>query len=83
MKKIASISKREALDPIHYKDYTDDYIAAELSKQMVTDNFVVGDGNTYGGYYNGPLETGAMYNVRVGSVSSGNGMVGGLERRFR
>ena len=83
MKKIASISKREALDPIHYKDSTDDYIAAELSKQMVTDNFVVGDGNTYGGYYNGPLETGATYEISVGSVSRGNGTVCSLERRFR
>ncbi|XP_033636915.1 receptor-type tyrosine-protein phosphatase T-like isoform X2 [Asterias rubens] len=73
VKKTESKRKREALDPIHYKDSQDDYIAAELSKEMVQDSFVVGDDRMYGGYLNAPLDKGATYDIRVGAVSSGNG----------
>ncbi|XP_071800330.1 tyrosine-protein kinase receptor Tie-1-like isoform X2 [Asterias amurensis] len=73
VKKTESKRKREALDPIHSEDSHDDYIAAELSKEMVQDSFVVGDDKMYGGYLNVPLDKGATYDIRVGAVSRSNG----------
>ncbi|XP_071800236.1 receptor-type tyrosine-protein phosphatase mu-like [Asterias amurensis] len=73
VKKAESKRKREALDPIHSEDSHDDYIAAELSKEMVQDSFVVGDDKMYGGYLNAQLDKGATYDIRVGAVSRGNG----------
>ena len=74
MKKVgsSSVTRREALIPRHYDESADDYIAAELLKDNVPDKFVVGDKLTYGQYYNAPLQTGAEYQIRVGSVSRGN-----------
>ncbi|XP_022097246.1 receptor-type tyrosine-protein phosphatase alpha-like [Acanthaster planci] len=67
-----SKAKREALNVTHYEDSPDDYIAAEISKQNLSEKFVVGDNQTYGMYRNAPLQTGATYDIRVGSVSRGN-----------
>lgn len=43
------------------------YIAAELNASF-SGVFIIGDGKTYGGYYNPPLETGQKYNVIFGIV---------------
>ncbi|XP_022097247.1 receptor-type tyrosine-protein phosphatase delta-like [Acanthaster planci] len=67
-----SKAKREALNVTHYEDSPDDYIAAEISKQNLSEKFIVGDNQTYGMYRNAPLQTGASYEIRVGSVSRGN-----------
>ncbi|XP_022097192.1 tyrosine-protein kinase receptor Tie-1-like [Acanthaster planci] len=66
------VTKRDVLIPKHFQDSPDDYIAAEFPKGGVPDRFVVGDAKLYGGYYNAPLQRGAVYNIRVGSVSRGN-----------
>ncbi|XP_038066663.1 angiopoietin-1 receptor-like [Patiria miniata] len=68
----SSVTRRDVLIPSHFEDSPNDYIAAELPKGGVPDKFVVGDTKMYGGYYNAPLQTGAVYNIRVGSVSKGN-----------
>ncbi|XP_022097194.1 angiopoietin-1 receptor-like isoform X2 [Acanthaster planci] len=68
----SSVTKRDVLIPSHFEDSPDDYIAADLLKGGVPDRFVVGDAKLYGGYYNAPLQRGAVYNIRVGSVSRGN-----------
>ena len=71
----SSTTKKEALQPMHYEDNPNDYIAAELLQQNATMKFVVGDAKTYAGYFNAPLDRGAEYDIRVGSVSKGNGTV--------
>ncbi|XP_038066662.1 phosphatidylinositol phosphatase PTPRQ-like [Patiria miniata] len=68
----SSVTRRDVLIPSHFEDSPNDYIAAELPKGGVPDKFVVGDTKMYGGYFNAPLQTGAVYNIRVGSVSKGN-----------
>ncbi|XP_038066684.1 receptor-type tyrosine-protein phosphatase mu-like [Patiria miniata] len=65
-------SKRAALTPKRSADSADDYIAAEIPKQNLAEKFVVGDNETYESYRNAPLQTGADYEIRVGSVSKGN-----------
>ncbi|XP_038066667.1 angiopoietin-1 receptor-like [Patiria miniata] len=75
----SSVIRRDVLIPSHFVDSPNDYIAAELPKGGVFDKFVVGDTKMYGGYYNAPLQTGAVYNIRVGSVSKGNESVADVE----
>ncbi|XP_038066666.1 angiopoietin-1 receptor-like [Patiria miniata] len=75
----SSVTRRDVLIPSHFEDSPSDYIAAELPKGGVPDKFVVGDTKMYGGYYNAPLQTGAVYNIRVGSVSKGNESVANVE----
>ncbi|XP_038069022.1 angiopoietin-1 receptor-like [Patiria miniata] len=75
----SSVIRRDVLIPSHFVDSPNDYIAAELPKGGVPDKFVVGDTKMYGGYYNAPLQTGAVYNIRVGSVSKGNESVANVE----
>lgn len=48
------------------------YITAELNPQELRDEFVVGDGRTYGNYYNPPLPLDSNIHVTVGVVSSLN-----------
>ncbi|KDR15852.1 putative tyrosine-protein kinase Wsck isoform X2 [Zootermopsis nevadensis] len=48
------------------------YIAAELKPQDLKDEFVVGDGRTYGNYYNPPLPLDYDVHVTLGVVSSLN-----------
>ncbi|XP_038066680.1 receptor-type tyrosine-protein phosphatase mu-like [Patiria miniata] len=72
VKRTGSRSKREALTPQRYEDSAGDYISAEIPKQNLKEKFVVGDNETYGSYRNAPLQTGADYEIRVGSVSKGN-----------
>ncbi|XP_033636815.1 angiopoietin-1 receptor-like [Asterias rubens] len=75
VKKTASPSatKRDVVQSLHYVDSPYDYIAAEFLKQSVPEGFVVGDGETYGGYYNAPLAMNTDYEIRVGAFSKGNG----------
>ncbi|XP_038066669.1 angiopoietin-1 receptor-like [Patiria miniata] len=75
----SSVVRRDVLIPSHFEDSPNDYIAAELPKGGVPDKFVVGDTKMYGGYFNAPLQTGAVYNIRVGSVSKGNESVANVE----
>ncbi|XP_038068801.1 angiopoietin-1 receptor-like [Patiria miniata] len=75
----SSVTRRDVLIPSHFEDSPSDYITAELPNGGVPDRFVVGDTNMYGGYYNAPLQTGAVYNIRVGSVSKGNESVANVE----
>ncbi|XP_072016801.1 receptor-type tyrosine-protein phosphatase delta-like [Amphiura filiformis] len=72
VEKKTGISKRGGS---RYQDSKDSYVAAELDKTSVQDTFVVGDNKTYGGYYNPPLEKGATYNIRQGSVSKSGDQV--------
>lgn len=51
---------------------TNYYIAAEIQPQDIFKNFTVGDGNTYGSYYNAPLQNNTVYRVLLGVVSSYN-----------
>ncbi|XP_018329507.1 putative tyrosine-protein kinase Wsck isoform X2 [Agrilus planipennis] len=46
------------------------YIAAELQPKQVLEDFVVGDGKTYGGFYNAPLNPNSNYLIIEGMVSS-------------
>lgn len=48
------------------------YIAAELDPKDLEDEFVVGDGRTYGNYYNPPLPLDNNIHVTLGVVSSLN-----------
>ncbi len=48
---------------------SNDYIAAEFSKDNLPDNFTVGDNKTYGGYYNAPLAPGHQYSISLCTVS--------------
>ncbi|XP_038048537.1 receptor-type tyrosine-protein phosphatase T-like isoform X2 [Patiria miniata] len=73
VKKSVKVTRRDALMRRHFEDSPDDYIAAEISKSMVSDTFVVGDSKVYGSYFNAPLQANRVYDIRVGSVSRGNG----------
>ncbi|XP_022109752.1 receptor-type tyrosine-protein phosphatase kappa-like isoform X2 [Acanthaster planci] len=68
----SSVSKRDILIPDRFEDSPADYLAAELPSRNAPNKFVVGDTKLYGVYYNAPLETGAEYEIRTGSVSQGN-----------
>ncbi|XP_028141687.1 putative inactive tyrosine-protein kinase Wsck [Diabrotica virgifera virgifera] len=50
------------------------YIAAELNPKDINNIFTVGDGRTYGRYYNAPLDTNINYNLILALVSSLNGV---------
>ncbi|XP_072402058.1 putative inactive tyrosine-protein kinase Wsck [Diabrotica undecimpunctata] len=50
------------------------YIAAELNPKDINNIFTVGDGRTYGKYYNAPLDTNINYNLILALVSSLNGV---------
>ncbi|XP_072041078.1 receptor-type tyrosine-protein phosphatase delta-like [Amphiura filiformis] len=66
--------KREALQFAQFKDSHDTYIAGEFPEEYITDDFtfVVGDNETYGGYWNPPLEEHTCYIIRIGYVSEFN-----------
>ncbi|XP_022087874.1 receptor-type tyrosine-protein phosphatase epsilon-like, partial [Acanthaster planci] len=72
VKKSSQMTRRDALIPRHVDDSPDDYIAAELTKGMMSGSFVVGDSKVYGDYLNAPLRTNDVYDIRVGSVTRGN-----------
>uniref|UniRef100_A0A1Y1KDU2 Receptor protein-tyrosine kinase n=1 Tax=Photinus pyralis TaxID=7054 RepID=A0A1Y1KDU2_PHOPY len=70
----------ENMNPIlqvdNFKSYKDAmaeeanyYIAAEIEPQDILKNFTVGDGKTYGSYYNAPLQPNTIYRVLLGVVS--------------
>ena len=66
------VTRREVLVPKHHSESAEDYLAAEIPKGDLPERFVVGDKETYGAYYNAPLQRGSTYEIRVGSVSRGN-----------
>ncbi|KAK3091539.1 hypothetical protein FSP39_020606 [Pinctada imbricata] len=51
------------------------YVAAQLQKDHAFKHFVVGDNQTYGGYYNAPLDTEQQYDVWYGAFSMVDGTV--------
>ena len=64
------VVKREATNSRQLRsDMTTDYVAAELPKENLPEIFAVGDGKTYGGFDNKPLESNTEYNIYLGSVS--------------
>ncbi|XP_033636798.1 receptor-type tyrosine-protein phosphatase delta-like [Asterias rubens] len=65
---IDKISKRYAPEFRHHDEDPSAYIAAELPATL-PGKFVVGDNKTYGGYWNPPLQEGAVYEIYVGAVS--------------
>lgn len=52
-----------------FDENPDSYIAADIQKDDFKEEFKVGDNETYNGYYNPPLEEGAMYEIRSGASS--------------
>ncbi|XP_026482492.1 putative tyrosine-protein kinase Wsck [Ctenocephalides felis] len=52
------------------------YIAAELKPHDINKDFIVGDGSTYNGYYNAPLDKSdtSDYRISVGLVSTYKGV---------
>ncbi|XP_071439053.1 putative inactive tyrosine-protein kinase Wsck [Hetaerina americana] len=68
----AHCSERNGNDSCVDQDEIPYYIAAELSPQKIKDEFVIGDGWTYGTYYNSPLQEGANIQLVLGVVSSMN-----------
>ncbi|XP_071799479.1 receptor-type tyrosine-protein phosphatase F-like [Asterias amurensis] len=62
------ISKRSAPEFLHHDNNPSAYVAAELPGRL-PEKFVVGDNKTYGGYWNPPLQEGAVYEIYVGAVS--------------
>ncbi|XP_071799478.1 receptor-type tyrosine-protein phosphatase F-like [Asterias amurensis] len=61
-------SKRSAPELRHHDEDPSAYIAAELPGRL-PGKFVVGDNKIYGGYWNPPLQEGAVYEIYVGAVS--------------
>ena len=84
MEKVATVSKRSTSSlPKIIRDYKDAmangdryYIAAkfEREKEQVPRKFVLGDGGTYGGYKNVPLEPMTQYKVYVRAATEVNGV---------
>ncbi|XP_022109721.1 tyrosine-protein kinase Mer-like [Acanthaster planci] len=69
---VLSVNKTEFLVPGSYEDPASGYITAKFLKNKLPEMFVVGDSKLYGGYWNAPLERGAVYNIRLGSVGKGS-----------
>lgn len=75
------MSQNFPLDPNRLTSYNEAknnkwpfYIAAELRPQQAVSDFIVGDGNWYGGYFNPPLTSNGLYTVIIGVVSRFNGV---------
>ncbi|XP_071799173.1 receptor-type tyrosine-protein phosphatase T-like [Asterias amurensis] len=75
VKKVASRKKRQSGPNQQgesigtFDENPDSYIAADIQKDDFKEEFKVGDNGTYNGYYNPPLEEGAMYEIRSGASS--------------
>ena len=84
MEKVATVSKRSTSSLpetiLGYKEAMASgdqyYIAArfERDKEQVPRRFVLGDGETYGGYNNAPLEPMTKYKVYVRAATEVNGV---------
>ena len=84
MEKVATVSKRSTSSlPETIPGYKEAmasgdqyYIAArfERDKEQVPRQFVLGDGETYGGYKNAPLEPMTKYKVYVRAATEVNGV---------
>ncbi|XP_072042257.1 receptor-type tyrosine-protein phosphatase U-like [Amphiura filiformis] len=71
VKLISSKRKRQAGVFDHYDKSPTMYVAAELAKSELTDDssFVIGDNQTYGSYYNPPLQEGQTYQLYTAFAS--------------
>ena len=84
MEKVATVSKRSTSslpgNILNYKEAMANgnryYIAARFvrDEQQVPKKFVLGDGETYGGYTNAPLEPITKYKVYVRAATEVNGV---------
>jgi len=84
VEKVATVSKRSTSSlPETILDYNEamangdrHYIAARFDrdKEQVPRKFVLGDGETYGGYKNAPLEPMTKYKVYVRAATEVNGV---------
>ena len=54
------------------------YVTAQLARQKVSGAFTVGDNHTYDGYFNGPLQRDAAYDIWLVAFSD----VDGVRRDF-
>ena len=76
IRSVQSNRKRTAPTVGRHEDNPNDYIAAELDKQDEDRPFMIGDGETYGGYFNAPLDKDKQYEMilitisKVGEVSA-------------
>ena len=70
MQQSQPVVKREATNSRQLtSDMTPDYVAGELRKENLPETFTIGDGKTYGGFDNKPLESNTEYDIYLGSVS--------------
>lgn len=66
--------KKKKRTAVTFAQLSDSYIAAEIPKTDVKADytFVIGDGKTYGPYYNPPLVEEATYKIYIGLTSRVN-----------
>ena len=70
MQRSQQVVRREATNSRQLRSgVTPEYVAGELRKENLPETFTVGDGKTYGGFDNKPLESNMEYNIYLGSVS--------------
>lgn len=79
---LGKVSKRETTslpdDVFGYKEAQANgdrfYIAAQFNRDKLPDEFVLGNGNTYGGYDNAPLKPETKYKAYIRGVTAHNGV---------
>ena len=79
---VAKVSKREAVslpdDIFGYKEAQANgdrfYVAAQFDRGKLPDEFILGNGKTYGGYENAPLQPETKYKAYLRGVTEHNGV---------
>ena len=87
MEKVETVSKRSTSslpdNIVGYKEAIANgdqyYLAARFEREQVPRKFVLGDGETYGGYNNAPLEPMTKYKVYVRAATEVNGVRNKIE----
>lgn len=73
IKSLQSKRKRVVSRMGGYEENPDDYITAELDKEENERPFTIGDGKTYGGYLNAPLDKDKKYEMYINTLSKVGG----------